>query len=716
MAVNRYYSCPYCNKKFTKENLPAHLEKNHIDELPEEFTPLRMTFHIVNNKPVTYRRPCRICKQGTDWDENKGRYNFLCNKKSCHDAWVEQMKKIMGDKMGINRQTSTPEGLEKMLANRKISGKYKFQDGSEKVYTGSYEKKALEFLDKVMNIKSEDLMCPGPILKYSFLSPNAPKEKPADDKTDYNEYHIYIPDMYYIPYNLLIEVKDGGNRPNKNESLAATRKRQIAKEKFIIENTDYNYLRLTDNDFSQLLSVFADLKIHLIESNNERVIHVNEAFISNKKNFSYVKLSNPKDIEDFCRYMKIVFNSKTNANDKSIKNMKAIKYNNKIIGYIGFNRYTIKKKKYLGFGNFMILPEYQNSGYGSDIVADIIEKNKSNYDEIYCYVDKNNTKAISFYKKIASVNTSNETKYGYYVTIYKKDKYIEESVKSNIDLDFKKKGDIKLSSLSKKKLDNDIIEKYKDQYKFLSHIRIKNTDGYLYFDNDNLVACISVESKENDEKWIQALEVTNDYQGYGLSKQLLDVCVKELGANFLSVNKTNEVAHKIYLDYGFKVYKETDSMYFMSLKSITENYFITKEDCGEGYLPGLNSPGGVYIINYLQNNVFSEPDFAIADSPKLQKMIVKNKDNILKEVDSSFLYNARYSIYFVETTKEVINIIAENIEKEVSDDFIYETIFGHKKYSDDQILFEETAKPCKDFYETLQEDENSLIKYFKEDK
>lgn len=417
MAVNRYYLCPYCNKKYTRENLPSHLEKNHMDELPEGFTSLRMSFHIVNNKPITYSRPCRICKQGTDWDENKGRYNFLCNKKSCHDAWVEQMKKSMGDKMGCNRPTSTPEGLEKMLANRKISGKYKFQDGSEKVYTGSYEKKALEFLDKVMNIKSEDLMCPGPILKYSFLSPNAPKEKTADDKTDYNEYHIYIPDMYYIPYNLLIEVKDGGNRPNKNESLVATRKRQIAKEKFIIENTDYNYLRLTDNDFSQLLSVFADLKLHLIENDKERVIHVNE-----------------------------------------------------------------------------------------------------------------------------------------------------------------------------------------------------------------------------DATTIGAMP------------------------------------------------------------------------------PDSVMKSGVYIVNFLQNNVFAKPDYTIADSPKLQKLIIKNKENTLEEVDASFLFNSKYSLYFVEASEDKIRSIKENIGKEVSDNFIYETIFGHKKYSDDQILFEDSAKPCKDFYETLQEDEDYISKFIKEDK
>ena len=99
--------------------------------------------------------------------------------------------------------------------------------------------------------------------------------------------------------------------------------------------------------------------------------------------------------------------------------MKAIKYNDKVIGYIGFSHYTIKGKKYLGIGNFMIKVEYQNSGYGAEVVKDIVEKNKSKYDEIYCYVEKENTGAIRFYKRIAKVGTT-LTKYGYYVTFYKK--------------------------------------------------------------------------------------------------------------------------------------------------------------------------------------------------------------------------------------------------------------------------------------------------------
>ncbi len=260
MSSTKKYKCLYCDTRLDKISLIKHIERKHMDELPEGFTPLRIVFHIVNGKDLKYRRACRICKSPTEWDEKKGRYNFLCGKKSCHDKWVEEMTRVMGDKMGKYRPTETPEGLEKMLANRKISGKYIFSDGTEKTYTGSYERKALEFFDKVLECKSEDVISPGPVLKYNI-----------DGKE-----HYYISDIYYAPYNLIIEVKDGGNNPNKNSNYSLTRKKQMAKEEYVIKNTNYNYLRLTDNDFSQLLAVFADLKLHLVENDSNRVIHVNE--------------------------------------------------------------------------------------------------------------------------------------------------------------------------------------------------------------------------------------------------------------------------------------------------------------------------------------------------------------------------------------------------------------------------------------------------------
>ena len=257
---NIRYKCPFCNNKFTREDLVNHIEDDHPYDIPADFTPFRYVFNYVNKKPLTYHGKCTECGGPTEWDENKGRYNRQCNNKACHDSYVKKFEANMMKTRGVTRISATASGQLKMLSNRKISGEYKFSNGEVKTYTGSYELKALEFMDKVMHIDPNDLMCPGPILEYSL-----------DNTT-----HIYITDFYYQPYNLIIEVKDGGDNPNKR-NMPDYRAKQIAKEKYIIKHTNYNYLRLTNNNLNQLLAVFANLKMQMVENTGERVIHVNEA-------------------------------------------------------------------------------------------------------------------------------------------------------------------------------------------------------------------------------------------------------------------------------------------------------------------------------------------------------------------------------------------------------------------------------------------------------
>lgn len=254
------YKCPFCEKRMTREELVIHVGDNHDDMMPEGFTPFRFIFHYVNKKSLEYHGKCTECGGPTPWDENKGRYNRQCEKPACKASFIKKFEENMMRTKGVTRITSTPEGQEQMLAKRKISGTYKFQNGVEKTYTGSYELKALQFMDKVMNINPDDILCPGPIIEYMY-----------DSKK-----HFYISDIYYQPYNLIIEVKDGGKRPNKRD-MPEYRAKQVAKERHIIKNTNYNYLRLTDNDLSQLLSVFADLKMQMVENTGERVIHINES-------------------------------------------------------------------------------------------------------------------------------------------------------------------------------------------------------------------------------------------------------------------------------------------------------------------------------------------------------------------------------------------------------------------------------------------------------
>ena len=254
------YKCPFCDKRMERDALVRHVDKEHEELIPEGFSPLRYVFHYVNKRPLDYHGICTECKGETPWDENTGRYKRQCGRPQCKKQFIQKFEDNMIRMKGVSRISKTEEGLKKMLASRKISGKYKFQNGTEKEYTGEYERKALEFMDTVMNIDPDDIMSPGPTLKYTI-----------DGKT-----RMYLPDFYYQPYNLIIEVKDGGDNPNKKEAMREVRRKQMAKEKFVIDKTDYNYLRLTNNDFSQLLSVFMDLKMQLVDGSNDRVVHVNE--------------------------------------------------------------------------------------------------------------------------------------------------------------------------------------------------------------------------------------------------------------------------------------------------------------------------------------------------------------------------------------------------------------------------------------------------------
>lgn len=163
-----------------------------------------------------------------------------------------------------------------------------------------------------------------------------------------------------------------------------------------------------------------------------------------------------------------------------------------------------------------------------------------------------------------------------------------ESVSSTVSKDHKQKGYIKLSSLKKIRITETIINKYKKEYPVLRHVRCKDTDeyvcdGYMWFKDDNLVCYVgSCQYTDDNTKWIVSLEILPEYRGYGLSTQILDFCVKSMKCKYLSVNKNNELAKKIYDKYGFKVYHEDKTMYYMTLDSIIKESVLRipiLEDC-----------------------------------------------------------------------------------------------------------------------------------------
>lgn len=747
------YKCPYCEKRLERGKLIDHIDKQHSDMIPENYSSTRVVFNLINKK--TQGR-CVICGKETDWNEDKARYERICNRPQCKKAYIDQTADRLYKKHGKTKQDflNDPKFQEKMLLNRSISGKYKFRDGGVLPYVGSYEKNFLQFMDQFFHVKSSDLIAPGPVIDYKF-----------NGKT-----HQWITDFYYEPYNLVFDIKDGGSNPNTRE-MNEYRAKQIAKEKAIKDMKQYNYIRLTDNQFDQMIELMLELKENLIDTpvNTTRkvIIRVNEGYIkpdediyynkdkfdsgeinlcfitglsgsgkstmgrnmsskniehyelddvilndnftmenfkeyggliysffkgpgksfkliknddthnnkvfedheeyekeitslfvkhaiayakshkntkfvcdgiwifmfikpnilencavyikgtsslksgyralkrdvendkqynpnepklkkfkrylgrlkedifyakenqkelksfrkyfdkqtidesvlyeSNNK-FKYESLSTDKEIKEFKVNFRKTFHADDDMSDSNIKkSMKRIMCNNKLIGYIGFSKYDIKGKKYLGIGNFMILPEYQKSGYGSSVIDDIINKKKNTYYEIYCYVDKYNKNAINFYKKIANVNTSTLTEYGYYVTLYRKS--VTESVlyESDKNIENCKIDDMKevISSL-----DDDSFKNFRFKNIIYCDIRYRS---------EKPIAFIVIKPKliENITVGFVSLAVNPKYQNQDIEKFLVEKAViwfkGERGLDFLQWDslQDNDTSNELIDDFEY---------------------------------------------------------------------------------------------------------------------------------------------------------------------
>ncbi len=260
MDYNRKFKCKYCDYKGNREQLVNHIESKHGEFVNDEYPPARIVYNHLNHVETG---KCIICGKPTKWNDKTWKYYRHCGSESCKEKIKETYRKNAIAAKGIYNFTKDPKHLEKMLAARKISGVYTCSNGAKKTYTGSYERKAIEFMDKVLNIDPDDIMMPGPIIEYEYDG----------------QLHSWITDIYYIPYNLIIEVKDGGDNPN-NREMTEYRAKQLAKEKSIVSLGTYNYLRLTNNNFAQLLQMFTALRIAMINDTDETrkaIIQINES-------------------------------------------------------------------------------------------------------------------------------------------------------------------------------------------------------------------------------------------------------------------------------------------------------------------------------------------------------------------------------------------------------------------------------------------------------
>jgi hypothetical protein len=276
MATERRIACPLCRRKDFKDKLIRHIEKDHEDIIGEISAE-----QFLYDKTHPGSGKCIVCGNKTDWNEKTGKYHRVCSNPRCKEELRAKFKKNMIRVHGKVSLLDDAAHQAKMLAHRSISGTYVYSDGTKFTYTGSYEHKAIEFMDKVLNCNSKDIIMPGPVIDYT---------------DQYGNSRQWITDIYYVPYNLIIEVKDGGDNPN-NRQMDEYRAKQVSKEAELIKLGEYNYLRLTDNKFVQLMEVLALLKDQEINEPNtdNKVIRINESAVYDDRFFA---LDNVEESEE----------------------------------------------------------------------------------------------------------------------------------------------------------------------------------------------------------------------------------------------------------------------------------------------------------------------------------------------------------------------------------------------------------------------------------
>lgn len=543
----RTYKCPYCTQRFIREKLVTHIDDKHHDLIPEGFTALRVAYNYIND---TTGRKCVICGKPTAWNEMKGRYERLCSEE-CKKAYLARTKANYQRKYGTDKPTSNPELnaqiQRKALANRKIAGMYKFSDGGEVGYVGAYEKKFLEFMDKIMKINSEDLQEPGPDIVYQYNGEN----------------HLYIPDYYYIPYNLIIEIKRGGE---KNPDIYEYKEKTVAKEEAVRKLNKYNYLRLTNNDFAQVMSMFGLLKYDFDEKSNEKTMRIYES------------------------------------------------------------------------------------------------------------------------------------------TLY--------------DTNHTQKERLNLSSFKRLKLSKEVVDKYKPKAKYLKHTLISDScEGYLYIDKEDNPVCVL--NVNTDKEYIQQIEISKEYQSHGLSTQMLDICVNELGAKELSVSKTNTVAINIYKKYGFVIYDETDKMWLMKLKKYMNETVMSgtiAAALAPSPLPSFADKNNYYIIQHMKNNVY---DYSITKDPMQYSMFSIDPEKGYKiyksdkgKIEKTYLtFKMKDSKKAKEVYDEVVNMYRHGKCADCSDYIYYKYTGGNHILDENQLMFDDRFELIKNFFEGIQSMEEALYNY-----
>lgn len=579
MQKVKTYVCPIDKKAFkTLNGFGDHMRKFHPSEIPDGWSDARYFYYLQTGKRFG---TCVVCKKQTDWNETTQKYNRFCNNPKCKDQYREEFKNRMIGKYGKVHLLDDPEQQRKMLANKKISGKYKFEDGGAVEYTGTYEKDFLMMLDKFMNLSSKDVMGPSPHTYYYFY------RNPNDQ--EHQGIHFYIPDFYIPSLNLEIEIKQNTNTHPK--LLAIDKVKEKQKDEVLITNKFVNYIKIVEKDYSDFFKYFIDLKESIDSDPKHQPAHIvpikQSDIEATKDNIATESIMN-NDISSVKDVNLFMSNNIKYSNFTKLLSAKEVLNNKKGDCHSQCNLEIYLLNKLNIHGNKLFFIEYNGNESTNAMTHTLVWYKANNkiywienawenmrgihgpYDSISNLKDEivnihNKMPSSKRYPKLKFASISYD-KIGCSLSEYvsnnlNKENIATESMTSDIDKNYEPKGTKSLSSFTKKVCDDGEFDSWKQKFPSeLKHVRCnENCIVTLWISgitNPKLVAYISIE-KKSEEVCIQALEILPDFRSYGLGNGLMKYA-KINGANTLYVNPNNKVAIKLYQNNGWKFANAND--------------------------------------------------------------------------------------------------------------------------------------------------------------
>ena len=254
MQKVKSYKCPSCGMKYKSlTTWGNHVSVHHPECIPQGWSYARYYYYILTGKK---NGSCIVCKQATVWNEATQKYERFCKNPECKAKYREIFKNRMMKKYGKTTLLNDPEQQRKMLANRRISGKYTFMNGAQVGYVGTYEKDFLVMLNTFLQFDPNDLMMPSPhTYEYDYKNPN---DKEHEGK------HFFIPDAYIPSLNLEIEIKQSTNTHPK--LLRIDKIKELQKDELMKSIPTVNYIKIVDKDYAEFFDLIKKLSNNVEKS------------------------------------------------------------------------------------------------------------------------------------------------------------------------------------------------------------------------------------------------------------------------------------------------------------------------------------------------------------------------------------------------------------------------------------------------------------------